>query len=103
MALSNRERQKAYLARLKAGVPIVKVVRPAAPPRTRKAVLLQILMMGTTMRDEYRDWMEGLPEDYAERSDQNADRLALVQEFIAVMNQIIGGLSELEPPRIRMG
>jgi hypothetical protein len=102
MAMTNAERQRAFKARLRAGIaPVIKVIKAPAPT-TRKARLAAIVSDLTRFRDEYQTWVDGLAEDYAERSEENAERVADVEAFLDSMGEALDALDGIEPPRIRL-
>jgi len=102
MAISARDRQAAYVRRLRAGVaPVVKVIK-APIPTTRTARLAGLVAGLTGFRDEYQTWIDRLPDDYAERSDDNAERLADVESLIENVTAALDSLADIEAPRIRL-
>lgn len=102
MGTPGNQRQAAYISRLRQGVaPVVKLVA-AKPATTRKARLAGIVADLTGLRDEYQTWENGLPDNYSDISDANADRLAEVEAFLEQVGEVLDSLSELEPPRIRL-
>ena len=102
MALTNAQRQQGYKSRLKAGIPIIKVVRPMPSPVTRKGRYAVVVAALTALRDEYQTWMDNLPADYADKSDANANRQAEVEAFLEHINEVLELLDTIEVPRIRL-
>jgi hypothetical protein len=102
MALNGKQRQAAYMERLKAGIPpVVKVI---APPvlTTRKARLASIVGDLKTLAGEYQTWLDSRSPDYAEKSDANAERLAEVEAFLEQVGEVLDTLDSTDVPRIRL-
>lgn len=102
MALTGKERQAAYVERLRSGVaPVVKVI--AAPiPTTRKARLAGLVAGLRELQGEYQGWLDSRPNDYADKSDANAERVSEVESFIETMAEAMDTLADIEVPRIRI-
>jgi hypothetical protein len=89
------------MERVRAGIAPVRVVK-AIIPATRKARLAEVVANATALRDEFQTWLDGLPADYADKSDENSNRMAEAEAFVESMSEILDSLGELDMPRIRL-
>lgn len=61
MALSSAERQRRYIARLKAGAPLVQYKRPT-DRRSRPQRWTEAVETLRALQSEYQEWFDNLPE-----------------------------------------
>lgn len=101
MPVPQKVRQAEYLARLRAGVAPVKVVKPLVPT-TRKGRLTELVTGLSGLRDEYQSWLTALPDGYSDRSDENAARVSDVEAALEGFEEALTALEAIELPRIRI-
>ena len=83
MALSNAERQRRYRQRRRAGETKV-VYRKPKGPRSRNARLKDAIETIITIREEYRDWRDSVPEALEDTA------------TVALLEQVLEALDALE-------
>lgn len=95
MALSNAERQRRYRQRRRAGETKV-VYRKPKGPRSRSARLKDAIETIITIREEYRDRRDSVPEALEE----DTATVALLEQVLEALDALeLDSLAALELPR----
>lgn len=88
------ERQKAYMARLKSGVPAPSPPKRQTRKLTRPKRIEALLSEAEDLLSSYQDWLENMPDSLQEGG--TGEKL---QDTITALESVVAALESIEAPK----